>query len=128
MRRTAVAALRYRKVLRFTSRSPCDMERAGYRTSRRPDIGLMRWRGELIPCAFVWHDPGITPCCKSRPVIDRRSDIGARQQGDPRGFRCAVDTAVSPRRALTPTACDGTETLGRGRRGNGAGGPDAPDV
>jgi len=22
--------------------------------------------GELIPCAFVWHDPGITPCCKSR--------------------------------------------------------------
>src|SRR5262252_7517910 len=48
MRRTAVAALRYRKVLRFTSRSPCDMERAGYRTSRRPDIGLMRWRGSLL--------------------------------------------------------------------------------
>ena len=22
--------------------------------------------GELIPCAFVWHDPGITPCCRSR--------------------------------------------------------------
>src|SRR5258707_1524083 len=22
--------------------------------------------GELIPYAFVWHDPGITPCCKSR--------------------------------------------------------------
>src|SRR5258705_8730757 len=21
--------------------------------------------GELIPCAFVWHDPGITPCCKT---------------------------------------------------------------
>jgi hypothetical protein len=21
---------------------------------------------ELIPCAFVWLDPGITPCCKSR--------------------------------------------------------------
>src|ERR1700745_3288146 len=21
--------------------------------------------GELIPCAFVWHDPGITPCCNS---------------------------------------------------------------
>src|SRR5262245_61420257 len=20
--------------------------------------------GELIACAFVWHDPGITPCCK----------------------------------------------------------------
>jgi len=24
--------------------------------------------GELIPCAFVWHDPGITPCCKSRKL------------------------------------------------------------
>ena len=21
--------------------------------------------GELIPCAFVWPDPGITPCCKT---------------------------------------------------------------
>src|ERR1700747_2673687 len=21
--------------------------------------------GELIPCAFVWRDPGITPCCKT---------------------------------------------------------------
>jgi hypothetical protein len=21
--------------------------------------------GELIPCAFVWLDPGITPCCRS---------------------------------------------------------------
>ena len=24
--------------------------------------------GELIPCAFVWLDPGITPCCKSRKL------------------------------------------------------------
>jgi hypothetical protein len=24
--------------------------------------------GELIPCAFVWHDPGITSCCKSPKV------------------------------------------------------------
>src|SRR5215469_9618695 len=36
--------------------------------------------GELIPCAFVWHDPGITPCCKSPKSPDdnfpakRRSD------------------------------------------------------
>jgi hypothetical protein len=22
--------------------------------------------GELILCAFVWLDPGITPCCKTR--------------------------------------------------------------
>ena len=27
---------------------------------------------ELIPCAFVWLDPGITPCCKTRPrVVDQ---------------------------------------------------------
>src|SRR5215472_11476628 len=25
--------------------------------------------GELIPCAFVWHDPGITPCCKTRLLL-----------------------------------------------------------
>ena len=25
--------------------------------------------GELIPCAFVWHDPGITPCCKTRLFV-----------------------------------------------------------
>jgi len=24
--------------------------------------------GELIPYAFVWLDPGITPCCKSRKL------------------------------------------------------------
>jgi hypothetical protein len=24
--------------------------------------------GELIPCALVWLDPGITPCCKTRLV------------------------------------------------------------
>ncbi len=36
--------------------------------------------GELIPCAFVWHDPGITPCCKSPKLpgddflAGRRSD------------------------------------------------------
>jgi hypothetical protein len=24
--------------------------------------------GELIPWAFVWLDPGITPCCKTRKL------------------------------------------------------------
>ena len=28
---------------------------------------------ELIPCAFVWHDPGITPCCKSILTIPARN-------------------------------------------------------
>src|SRR5215469_5107690 len=33
----------------------------------RPDEWVASYvPGELIPCAFVWHDPGITPCCKSR--------------------------------------------------------------
>jgi hypothetical protein len=34
--------------------------------------------GELIPCAFVWLDPGITPCCKTGIFIGitlRRSSI-----------------------------------------------------
>ena len=25
--------------------------------------------GELIPCAFVWLDPGITPCCKKSAIL-----------------------------------------------------------
>jgi hypothetical protein len=28
--------------------------------------------GELIPCAFVWHDPGITPCCRSGLTLTPR--------------------------------------------------------
>jgi hypothetical protein len=40
--------------------------------------------GELIPCALVWHDPGITPCCKSifgisSRNIDSRSDTNEQQ-------------------------------------------------
>src|SRR6266480_1912115 len=31
----------------------------------RPHEDSLMLPGELIPCAFVWHDPGITPCCKS---------------------------------------------------------------
>ena len=31
--------------------------------------------GELIPCAFVWLDPGITPCCKSRSARHRLTDL-----------------------------------------------------
>src|SRR6266550_4851567 len=37
--------------------------------------------GELIPCAFVWHDPGITPCCKTiLPVGARKIDSRFRRQ------------------------------------------------
>src|SRR5260370_4075690 len=32
--------------------------------ARPHEDGLMRsWRADS--CAFVWHDPGITPCCKT---------------------------------------------------------------
>jgi hypothetical protein len=32
--------------------------------------------GELIPCAFVWHDPGITPCCKSLFALGIKNSPG----------------------------------------------------
>jgi len=32
--------------------------------------------GELIPRAFVWHDPGITPCCKSLFVLAIKISFG----------------------------------------------------
>jgi hypothetical protein len=45
--------------------------------------------GELIPCAFVWLDPGITPCCRSRLSFAANSDsvaptltsVGANDDG-----------------------------------------------
>jgi hypothetical protein len=35
--------------------------------------------GELIPCAFVWHDPGITPCCKSLFALVIKNSPGFRR-------------------------------------------------
>jgi hypothetical protein len=35
--------------------------------------------GELIPCAFVWHDPGITPCCKSLFPLGIKNSPGCRR-------------------------------------------------
>src|SRR5882724_9649393 len=35
--------------------------------------------GELIPCAFVWHDPGITLCCKSRFALVIKNSPGCRR-------------------------------------------------
>src|SRR5262245_30865591 len=32
--------------------------------------------GELIPCAFVWQDPGITSCCKSRFALGFKNSEG----------------------------------------------------
>jgi hypothetical protein len=52
--------------------------------------------GELIPCAFVWHDPGITPCCKSlfAPVIKNSPDCR-------RDFRVKMWGTSSPDDKLT---------------------------
>ena len=37
---------------------------------------------ELIPYAFVWLDPGITPCCKNRFALVIKNSAGWG-----RGFR-----------------------------------------
>ena len=35
--------------------------------------------GELIPWAFVWLDPGITPCCKSLFALVIKNSPGCRR-------------------------------------------------
>jgi hypothetical protein len=52
--------------------------------------------GELIPCAFVWHDPGITPCCKSPFALVIRNSPGCR-----RDFRVKMWGTSSPDDELT---------------------------
>jgi hypothetical protein len=53
--------------------------------------------GELIPYAFTWHDPGITPCCKTifttkLSNIDSRTSIVAQHR-----LNEAADAAVKER-------------------------------
>ena len=52
--------------------------------------------GELIPCAFVWHDPGITPCCKSLFALVIKNSLGCR-----RDFRVKMWGTSSPDDKLT---------------------------
>jgi hypothetical protein len=52
--------------------------------------------GELIPCAFVWHDPGITPCCRSLFAVLIKNSPGYR-----RDFRVKMWGASSPDNKLT---------------------------
>src|SRR5258707_1635797 len=47
--------------------------------------------GELIPCAFIWHDPGITPCCKSLFALVIKNSPGCR-----RDFRVKMWGTSSP--------------------------------
>jgi len=52
--------------------------------------------GELIPCAFVWHDPGITPCCKSPFAVVTKNSPGCRRE-----FRVKMWGTSSPDDKLT---------------------------
>ena len=70
--------------------------------------------GELIPCAFVWHDPGITPCCRSLFAVLIKNSPGYR-----RDFRVKMWGASSPEDKLTGDLGNVIETtqIG-GRRSN----------
>src|SRR6266480_2570073 len=70
--------------------------------------------GELIPCAFVWHDPGITPCCKSLFALVIKNSPGCR-----RDFRVKMWGTSSPDDKLTGDLGNVIETtqIG-GRRSN----------
>jgi hypothetical protein len=54
--------------------------------------------GELIPYAFVWLDPGITPCCKSRNL--QSHEFFAKIQN---GKRSPIRVGVI---ALSEVACE----------------------
>src|SRR5205085_11652611 len=49
--------------------------------------------GELIPCAFVWHDPGITPCCKSPKLPG--DDFLAVRRSDRLPPTCVISITLS---------------------------------
>jgi hypothetical protein len=46
--------------------------------------------GELIPCAFVWHDPGITPCCRSLQLKQRGCCLDLSERFSPSALCRAV--------------------------------------
>jgi hypothetical protein len=52
--------------------------------------------GELIPCALVRHDPGITPCCKSLFALVIKNSPSCR-----RDFRVKMWGTSSPDDKLT---------------------------
>ena len=52
--------------------------------------------GELIPCAFVWHDPGITPCCKSRKLLGDNFPAARRFDRRPPIYVVSITLPRSP--------------------------------
>src|SRR6266487_4221472 len=55
--------------------------------------------GELIPYAFVWHDPGITPCCKSPKLPGDKILAIRRTNRRPPIYAASVTLASSPARS-----------------------------
>src|SRR5213080_3056692 len=55
--------------------------------------------GELIPCAFVWHDPGITPCCKSPKLPGDKILAIRRTNRRPPIYAASVTLPSSPARS-----------------------------
>ena len=58
--------------------------------------------GELIPCPFVWLNPGITPCCKTRRLFSAGADLSI---GELEAFsRNRAEPAASRQVHLSPAA------------------------
>src|SRR6266550_6044084 len=55
--------------------------------------------GELIPCAFVWRDPGITPCCKSPKLPGDKILAIRRTNRRPPIYAASVTLPSSPARS-----------------------------
>src|SRR5436309_12367441 len=55
--------------------------------------------GELIPCAFVWYDPGITPCCKSPKLPGDKILAIRRTNRRPPIYAASVTLPSSPARS-----------------------------
>src|SRR6266480_5940892 len=55
--------------------------------------------GELIPCAFVWHELGITPCCKSPKLPGDKILAIRRTNRRPPIYAASVTLPSSPARS-----------------------------
>jgi hypothetical protein len=66
--------------------------------------------GELIPCAFVWHDPGITPCCKSLFAVLIKNSPRYR-----RDFRVKMSSSIRYFAGQNPQAAEALAALSAGR-------------
>ncbi len=76
--------------------------------------------GELIPCALVWLDPGITPCCKMETtmrVIVERLQLEHPGAGDTRLAELLIERMLEDRAVLEAAARYAIETAVPARAG-----------